>query len=117
MDNIKLRYLYEAAPMAFIMEKAGGVATTGSEDILDIVPKVNLKKVRIVCVIDHSTFFVECIRKRFSLVIRTFLAITIHFRTFITEYRCGLEVPTTSPISSPAAKTTRTTSNRLSSLF
>ena len=43
MDNIKLRYLYEAAPMAFIMEKAGGVATTGSEDILDIVPKVNLK--------------------------------------------------------------------------
>lgn len=37
--NGKLRYLYEAAPMAFIMEKAGGVATTGSEAILDIVPK------------------------------------------------------------------------------
>ena len=36
----QLRYLYEAAPMAFILEKAGGVATTGTEDILDIVPKV-----------------------------------------------------------------------------
>jgi len=37
--NGKLRYLYEAAPMAFILEKAGGLATTGSENILDIVPK------------------------------------------------------------------------------
>ena len=26
--------------MAFILEKAGGIATTGSENILDIVPKV-----------------------------------------------------------------------------
>ena len=33
--------MYEAAPMAFIMEKAGGVATTGAEAILDVVPKVN----------------------------------------------------------------------------
>jgi len=37
--NGKLRYLYEAAPMAFLLEKAGGVATTGSEMILDITPK------------------------------------------------------------------------------
>lgn len=37
--NGKLRYLYEAAPMAFIMEKAGGIATTGTEAILDVVPK------------------------------------------------------------------------------
>lgn len=36
----KLRYLYEAAPMAFILEKAGGMATTGHEDILDVTPKV-----------------------------------------------------------------------------
>ena len=36
----QLRYLYEAAPMAFLMEKAGGIATTGTEMILDIVPKV-----------------------------------------------------------------------------
>lgn len=36
--NGKLRLLYEAAPMAFLMEHAGGKATTGKELILDIVP-------------------------------------------------------------------------------
>lgn len=35
----KLRLLYECNPMAFIMEQAGGRATTGTERILDIVPK------------------------------------------------------------------------------
>lgn len=35
----KLRYLYEAAPMAFIIEQAGGKATTGTGRILDYVPK------------------------------------------------------------------------------
>ncbi|XP_004591868.2 fructose-1,6-bisphosphatase 1 [Ochotona princeps] len=34
----KLRLLYECNPMAFVMEKAGGMATTGKEAILDIVP-------------------------------------------------------------------------------
>jgi fructose-1,6-bisphosphatase I len=34
----KLRLLYEAAPMAFIAEQAGGKATTGHERILDIEP-------------------------------------------------------------------------------
>lgn len=37
--NGKLRLLYEAAPMAFLMEQAGGKATTGKEEILDIVPE------------------------------------------------------------------------------
>ena len=31
--------LYEANPFAFIFEAAGGKATTGSERILDVVPK------------------------------------------------------------------------------
>ncbi|KIY70922.1 inositol phosphatase [Cylindrobasidium torrendii FP15055 ss-10] len=35
----KLRLLYEAFPMAFLTEQAGGVATTGKQRILDIVPK------------------------------------------------------------------------------
>ncbi|EIW85183.1 fructose-1,6-bisphosphatase [Coniophora puteana RWD-64-598 SS2] len=35
----KLRLLYEAFPMAFLTEQAGGVATTGRVRILDIVPK------------------------------------------------------------------------------
>jgi fructose-1,6-bisphosphatase I len=34
----KLRLLYEANPIAMIAEEAGGVATTGSQRILDIVP-------------------------------------------------------------------------------
>ena len=34
----KLRYLYEAAPMAFLVEQAGGQATTGAERILDVLP-------------------------------------------------------------------------------
>jgi fructose-1,6-bisphosphatase I len=34
----KLRLLYEAAPMAFLVEQAGGRATTGSQRIMDIQP-------------------------------------------------------------------------------
>ncbi|KAI0928905.1 Fructose-1,6-bisphosphatase [Taiwanofungus camphoratus] len=34
----KLRLLYEAFPMAFLTEQAGGLATTGTVRILDIVP-------------------------------------------------------------------------------
>jgi len=34
----KLRLLYEASPMAFLVEQAGGLATTGEENILDIQP-------------------------------------------------------------------------------
>lgn len=34
----KLRLLYETAPLAFLMEQAGGRASTGTQDILDVVP-------------------------------------------------------------------------------
>lgn len=34
----KLRLLYECFPMAYILEKAGGRATTGKMNILDVVP-------------------------------------------------------------------------------
>jgi len=36
--NGKLRLLYEANPMAYLFEQAGGMASTGSERILDLVP-------------------------------------------------------------------------------
>jgi len=36
--NGKLRLLYEAFPMAMLTEQAGGIATTGTQRILDIVP-------------------------------------------------------------------------------
>jgi fructose-1,6-bisphosphatase I len=35
----KLRLLYEANPMAFIVEQAGGYASTGRERILDTIPR------------------------------------------------------------------------------
>ncbi|MBR8826678.1 MAG: class 1 fructose-bisphosphatase [Gomphosphaeria aponina SAG 52.96 = DSM 107014] len=34
----KLRLLYETAPLAFLVEQAGGRATTGTEEILDVIP-------------------------------------------------------------------------------
>jgi fructose-1,6-bisphosphatase I len=34
----KLRLLYEASPLAFVVEQAGGAASTGRERILDVVP-------------------------------------------------------------------------------
>jgi len=34
----RLRLLYECNPLAFIAEQAGGLATTGRQRILDIVP-------------------------------------------------------------------------------
>jgi fructose-1,6-bisphosphatase len=36
--NGKLRLLYEAAPMAFLIEQAGGVATTGTRPITEVLP-------------------------------------------------------------------------------
>jgi len=35
----KLRLMYEANPMALLVEQAGGKASTGYETILDIQPK------------------------------------------------------------------------------
>lgn len=35
----KLRLLYESAPLAFLIEQAGGRASTGTQEILDVVPK------------------------------------------------------------------------------
>jgi fructose-1,6-bisphosphatase I/sedoheptulose-1,7-bisphosphatase len=34
----RLRLLYEANPVAFVVEQAGGLASTGSDRILDVVP-------------------------------------------------------------------------------
>jgi fructose-1,6-bisphosphatase I len=35
----KLRLLYESAPLAFLMEQAGGRASTGTQALLDVVPE------------------------------------------------------------------------------
>ncbi len=44
----KLRLLYEANPMAFLIEQAGGMATNGRERILDIVPRKLHERVSVV---------------------------------------------------------------------
>lgn len=35
----KLRLMYEANPMSWLVEQAGGRSTNGKEDILDITPE------------------------------------------------------------------------------
>jgi hypothetical protein len=37
--NGKLRLLYECAPMSFLAEQAGGLGSTGTRRVLDIVPE------------------------------------------------------------------------------
>uniref|UniRef100_A0A3P8W550 Fructose-1,6-bisphosphatase 1 n=1 Tax=Cynoglossus semilaevis TaxID=244447 RepID=A0A3P8W550_CYNSE len=44
----KLRLLYECNPMAFIMEQAGGLATTGAMNVLDIQPSTIHQRVPVV---------------------------------------------------------------------
>ena len=39
IPNGKLRLLYEAAPMSFICEQAGGLSLTGKNRIMDIQPQ------------------------------------------------------------------------------
>jgi fructose-1,6-bisphosphatase I len=60
----KLRLLYEAAPLAMIVEQAGGAATTGAERILDIEPTSLHQKVSLIIgsredVRDYIQFYKE----------------------------------------------------------
>jgi fructose-1,6-bisphosphatase I len=54
--NGKLRLLYEANPIAAIAEQAGGKATNGFENILDITPSSIHQRVPFFC---GSTEMVE----------------------------------------------------------
>jgi fructose-1,6-bisphosphatase I len=44
----KLRLMYEANPMAFLVEQAGGAATNGRERLLDLVPRTLHERVSVV---------------------------------------------------------------------
>jgi len=46
--NGKLRLLYEGAPMSFIMEQAGGLSTTGTQRVMEIVPEIVHQRVPII---------------------------------------------------------------------
>ena len=36
---LQLRLLYECNPVAYIIEQAGGIATTGTQPVLDVKPE------------------------------------------------------------------------------
>jgi fructose-1,6-bisphosphatase I len=44
----RLRLMYEANPMAMIVEQAGGAATTGRERILDVPPSALHQRVAVI---------------------------------------------------------------------
>ncbi|MBS0554585.1 MAG: fructose-bisphosphatase class I, partial [Proteobacteria bacterium] len=44
----KLRLMYEANPMAMLVEQAGGAASTGRQRILDIVPAALHQRVPVI---------------------------------------------------------------------
>lgn len=46
--NGKLRLLYESAPMSFIMEQAGGLATTGTQRVMEIEPEVVHQRIPVI---------------------------------------------------------------------
>ncbi len=60
----KLRLLYEASPLAMIVEQAGGAATTGAQRILDVQPASLHQKVPLIIgtrddVAEYTQFFKE----------------------------------------------------------
>ncbi len=59
----KLRLMYEAAPMAMIVEQAGGRASTGHQDIMDVVPESLHQRVPIYM---GSTEFVDLAERMLS---------------------------------------------------
>ena len=47
-DGGKLRLLYEANPMSFIVEQAGGVASTGRQRIMEVAPTALHQRVPVI---------------------------------------------------------------------
>jgi fructose-1,6-bisphosphatase I len=56
----KLRLLYEAAPMSFLMEQAGGLALTGKTRIMDLLPQSVHQ--RVPCILGSRDDVAECRR-------------------------------------------------------
>ncbi|MDD5309688.1 MAG: class 1 fructose-bisphosphatase [Deltaproteobacteria bacterium] len=62
----KLRLLYEASPLAMVIEQAGGAATTGPQRILDIVPKELHQRVPLIIGNKHEVELYEKMVKEAS---------------------------------------------------
>ncbi|XP_060091434.1 fructose-1,6-bisphosphatase isozyme 2 [Heteronotia binoei] len=60
----KLRLLYECNPMAFIIEQAGGMATTGTEGVLDVKPESIHQRVPLVLGSPEDVQeYLDCVQK------------------------------------------------------
>jgi fructose-1,6-bisphosphatase I len=59
----RIRLIYEANPMAWLIEQAGGRATTGASRLLDVVPVTLHQKTPLICgsasEVDHVTRLVS----------------------------------------------------------
>lgn len=65
--NGKLRLLYEANPMAYLMEKAGGLGSTGTQRLLDIVPTSVHQRTGVVLGSKQNVLEVEEFYKKFPV--------------------------------------------------
>jgi fructose-1,6-bisphosphatase I len=54
----RLRLVYEASPLALVVEEAGGAATDGRTRILDLIPKALHQRVPLVF---GARYEVECV--------------------------------------------------------
>ncbi|XP_018413373.1 PREDICTED: fructose-1,6-bisphosphatase isozyme 2 [Nanorana parkeri] len=60
----KLRLLYECNPMAFIIEQAGGMATTGTQPVLDVQPEALHQRVPLILGSpDDVQEYLACVKK------------------------------------------------------
>ena len=59
----KLRLMYEANPMSFIIEQAGGASSTGRERIMEIKPKDLHQRVPVILGSKHEVERVEAYHK------------------------------------------------------
>jgi fructose-1,6-bisphosphatase I len=55
----RLRLVYECNPIAFLIEQAGGAATTGTQRVLDIQPQTNHERVPMIFGSKHEVELVE----------------------------------------------------------
>ena len=57
----KLRLLYEAAPLAFVVEQAGGAAIDGQRDILDITPTTLHQRTPLIIGSKHDVAYAQSV--------------------------------------------------------
>lgn len=61
---LQLRLLYECNPVAYIIEQAGGMATTGTQPVLDVKPEAIHQRVPLILGSpDDVQEYLTCVQK------------------------------------------------------